>query len=68
MSAHLSFRGVKAYKRPFQLTPHLRLLSVHWSEDGFSQAACIDGLDRQKAGKRNGKERVSTKDKEQLLL
>lgn len=68
MSGHLSFRGMKAYKRPFRFTPHLRLLSVHWSEDGFSQAACIDGLDRQKAGKRKGKEEVSTEDKEQPLL
>ena len=34
--------------------PHLRLLSAHWSEDGFSQAACIDGLDSQKAVREKG--------------
>lgn len=47
---------MKEYESPFQFKPRLRLLSVHWSEDGFSQAACIDGLDSQKAGKRKGKE------------
>lgn len=36
--------------------PRLGLLAVHWSEAGFSQAACIGGLDSQKAGKRKGKE------------
>lgn len=52
----MSLRGVKAYG--FQLKPRSKLLSVHWSEDGFSQAACTDGLDSQKAGKRKGKEKA----------
>lgn len=52
----LEFQKIKAHKSLFKLTPRLKLLSVHWSEDGFSQAVCIDGLDSQKAGKRKGKE------------
>lgn len=53
------FQRIKAIERQFQFKPRLKLLSVHWSEDGFSQAACIDGLDSQKAGKRKGKEKTS---------
>ncbi len=56
MPGHLSFRRMKAYEGPFRFKPRLKLLSVHWSEGGFSQAACIDGLDSQKAGKRKEKE------------
>lgn len=52
-----NFRNIKAYKIPFQFMPRLELLSVHWSEDDFSQAACIGGLDSQKAGRRKGKEK-----------
>lgn len=52
----LSLRGIKAQERPFQSKPHLKLLSVHWSEGGFSQAAWIDDLDSQKAGEKRKKE------------
>lgn len=51
MPGRLRFRRMKAHESPFQIKLHLRLLSVHWSEGGFSQAACIGGLDSQKAGK-----------------
>lgn len=70
MPGRLSFRIVKVYECPFQFKPRLKLLSVHWSEDGFSQAACIDGLGSQKAGKRKGKEtvrQVSTTGRELLI-
>lgn len=58
MPGHLSVR-IKAHEWPFQFKPRLKLLLVHWSGDGFSQAACIDGLDSQKAGKRKRKEKAS---------
>lgn len=58
MPGHLSLRRIKAYERLFQFKRRLKLLSAHWSEGGFSQAACIDGLDSQKAGKRKGKEKA----------
>lgn len=50
--------GIKAQERPFQSKLHLKLLSVHWSEGGFSQAAWIDDLDSQKAGERKEKEKA----------
>ena len=56
MPGHLSFKRMKTYESLSQFKPRLKLLSVQWSEDGFSHAACIDGLDSQKAGKRKGKE------------
>ena len=49
---------MKAQERPLQPKPRLKLLSVHWLEDGFSQAAWIDGLDSQIAGERKGKEKA----------
>lgn len=61
-------RKLKAYVKPFQLTPRLRLLSVHWSEDGFSQAACIDGLDSQKARREKGKEKEGKLVKRTVLI
>ena len=55
MLGDLSFR-IKAHEWLFQFKPRLKLLLVHWSGDGFSQAACIDGLDSQKAGEKKERE------------
>lgn len=54
----LNLSRLKVRRRRFQFRPRLKLLSAHWWEGGFSQAACTDGLDSQKAGERKGKERT----------
>lgn len=53
-----SLGGIKVRRSRFPLRPRLKLLSAHWWEGGFSQAACTDGLDSQKAGERKGKEKT----------
>lgn len=53
----MRFKRVKAFESPFQFTRRLKLPSAHWSGGGFSQAACTDGLDNQKAWKREKRER-----------
>lgn len=55
MPGFLSFRRMRACEGPFRTKLRLKLLSVHWSEGGFSQAACIDGLDIRKQVREKGK-------------